>query len=462
MQEEPRSAASEVLYPMASLSMTTAAARPSSNSREPCVRPAPTAIGWLAAALLLASLPLAHAQAGPEGTAACAALKAGTGSRLAPTLIPGGYLSTAGSQLVDRRGMPVRIAAAGHFEGFRQPEEALTQIVRAGFNAVRMSWVNATLTLDIQRFDHVVEAAKRQGVKIILANHTNEPGHGPRDNWGAQQKNGLWYDVGGASDNTDGGGNRGTTSDARFLEDWVTVARHYAGNDTVIGFDLRNEPLEMPGGSSWGTGDPKTDIRLMYERVGNAILAVNPGVLIIAEGPQNYQGSAAGTGPAPWGDLTLAERAPVRLKEPNKLVYSVHDYPPYVSGAKPSSGPAKVAAMNRTWGYLVTRNIAPVWIGEMGANFDGRFEHENVIESKLWAKTLVDYLNGKLGDQGGPTFSGPEQGVSTNWWIWGYHPGEQLVGTLDKNGALLPAQLAVYSQLRQHRLCQDIAEQDKE
>lgn len=415
----------------------------------------------LAAVLLALGTPLpAHAQDRPVGAATCAALDPAARRELPSTLLPPGYLATSGSQIVDQRGIPVRIAAVGHFEGFPQPEEAVAEIVRAGFNAVRMSWVNATLRQDLQRFDPVVAAAKRRGLKLILANHTNEPGRGPQDNWGAQQKNGLWYDLGGASDDTDGGGNRGTTTDARFLADWVTVAQRYAGNDTVIGFDLRNEPLAIPRGSTWGTGDPKTDIRLMYERVGNAILAVNPHVLIIAEGPQNYRGSAAGVGPAPWGDLSLAERAPVRLNVPNRLVYSVHDYPPYVSGARPAGGPSKVAAMNRTWGYLVTRHIAPVWVGEMGANFDGSYENENVAESRLWAKTLVDYLNGRLGDLGGPTFSGPEQGVSTNWWLWGYHPGEQLVGTLDQNRALRPAQLAVYRQLRQHKLCQDIATPD--
>ncbi|OJW27414.1 MAG: hypothetical protein BGO51_21155 [Rhodospirillales bacterium 69-11] len=417
--------------------------------------------GLLAAVLLALGTPLlAHAQDAPVGVAACSALDPAARRALPSTLLPQGYLRTAGSQIVDQRGIPVRIAAVGHFEGFPQPDDTLAAIVRAGFNTVRMSWVNATLPQDLERFDPVVEAAARHGVKIILANHTNEPGHGPQDNWGAQQKNGLWYDLGGASDGTDGGGNRGTTTDARFLEDWVTVARHYAGTDTVIGFDLRNEPLAIRGGSTWGTGDPKTDIRLMYERVGNAILAVNPQVLIIAEGPQNYRGSAAGVGPAPWGDLSLAERAPVRLTVPDRLVYSVHDYPPYVSGARPAGGPAKVAAMNRTWGYLVSRGIAPVWIGEMGANFDGSYENETVAESRVWAKTLVDYLNGRLGDQGGPTFRGPEQGVSTNWWLWGYRPGEQLVGTLDATGALRPAQLAVYRQLRQHALCQDIAAQD--
>ena len=32
------------------------------------------------------------------------------------------------------------------------------------------------------------------------------------------------------------------------------------------------------------------------------------------------------------------------------------------------SGPGYVARMNNIWGWLVTGNIAPVWIGEMGSS----------------------------------------------------------------------------------------------
>jgi hypothetical protein len=68
----------------------------------------------------------------------------------------------------------------------------------------------------------------------------------------------------------------------------------------VIGYDLRNEPQSWPGSCTWGDGSD-TDIRLMYEQVGNAILAIDPDKLIICEGTQNYQSSFANVGPAPWG-----------------------------------------------------------------------------------------------------------------------------------------------------------------
>jgi aryl-phospho-beta-D-glucosidase BglC (GH1 family) len=230
-------------------------------------------------------------------------------------------------------------------------------------------------------------------------------------------------------------------TDATFLADWVAVAERYAGNPTVIGFDLRNEPLAYSGMCTWGDGNFDTDIRLMYERVGNAILAVDPGKLIITEGPQDYSTNFAGTSPAPWGDLSIAGQYPVVLNVANKLVYSIHDYPLEIAGYSPDNGPTKVAQMNNAWGYLVAQGIAPVWIGEMGSSMDASTD-------AAWAQTLVDYANGDDGSLGGPTFSAGQKGIGTDWWAWGYFPGELPDGTLSSDGSLKPDQFAVYSQLR--------------
>jgi hypothetical protein len=183
------------------------------------------------------------------------------------TLLPQGELSTKGSQIVDRNGRPVRLACIG----WNQVNEAIplerqTALMAShGFNCIRLSWVNATMQKDLVMIDRVAAAAKSQGLRLVLDNHTNEPGHGERDSWGSQQKNGLWYDQGGASDGTDGGGNPGTTTDSKFLADWENVARHYANNETVIAYDLRNEPLNYPHMSLWG-GDSDRDIRATYPR----------------------------------------------------------------------------------------------------------------------------------------------------------------------------------------------------
>ncbi len=120
----------------------------------------------------------------------------------------------------------------------------------------------------------------------------------------------------------------------------------------------------------------------MYERTGNEILAIDPTKLIICAGPLNMQHSFADPAtPAPWGDLSLAEKYPVRLSIQHKLVYTVHDYPSDIGAYKPDAGPKKVAQMNQTWGYLVRDGLAPVWIGEMGANM-------TTSDHQQWAKTL--------------------------------------------------------------------------
>ncbi len=346
----------------------------------------------------------------------------------AGTLLPSGDLTTRGSQIVDRDGHPVRLACVGWNQVYTGVplDRQTAMMARDGFNCIRFSWVNATMQRDLGSIDRVVAAASKAGLRLVLDNHTNEAGHGERDNWGAQQKNGLWYDLGGASDGTDGGGNRGTTTDAKFLTDWQTVARHYAGNPTVIGYDLRNEPLSYPHMSVWGGGSDR-DIRAMYSRVGKAIQAVDHAKLIIVEPPG-----------ADWQGIRTS---PVTLDVPGKLVYSVHEYPGEISGVKISSGPALLQHFDRMWGWVVNENLAPIFVGEMGSSMAS-------AQSKAWAATVVPYFNGTspLGlhiPPGG-------QGVSTDWWAWGYLDSQNPDGTLESDWKTpRPEQEAVYSALRQ-------------
>lgn len=363
-------------------------------------------------------------------------------------LLPPGPLHTSGSQIVDSAGRAVRLACVGLNEpNFRVSMEAQAQtMVRAGFNCIRMSWVDATKEKDLATIDRVIAAAAPAGLRLILDNHTNEAGT-PADGFGAQQNNGLWYDKGGRSDDTNGAGVPGTVTDKQFLADWVDVARHYAGNDVVIGFDLRNEPLHYRRQCTWGDGNTDTDIRLMYQRVGNAIQEIDASKLIIAEGPQNWKASFARLGPAPEGDLTLVKAKPVVLNVPNKVVYSVHEYPNY----KPNSGPAAIERMNYVWGYLVKQNIAPVWIGEMGASLDGSVDSgDDLATQRAWLATILPYLNGQDGTLGGPTFDAGQQPIGTDWWTWGNLTGQSPDGTLQDDWSTpRPEQAAAYGQLRQ-------------
>jgi aryl-phospho-beta-D-glucosidase BglC (GH1 family) len=360
------------------------------------------------------------------------------------TLFPTGYLSTAGSQIVDAGGNNVRIASVGWNQNFSNIPASVAQIAAAGFNAIRLSWVDATLATDLPRIQQVVAAATANGIKVILDHHTDEAGT-PADGYGAQQKNGLWYDVGPGTDGTNGAGITGTVTQAKFLSDWQSIARTFAGNSTVIGFDLDNEPLEQYGigatSPTWGGGAP-TDIHAMYQTVGNAIQAIDPGALIICEGPIEFSTLNS-------FDLRNAGTNPVVLNISNKVVYSAHIYPTAIGGEPVDSGAAYVANLNQSFGYLEAQNIAPVWIGEMGASLDGTADSagSGLADERAWASTLVDYLNGKDGALGGPTFSAGQQGMSTDWWDWGNLPGQYPDGTLNADGSLNAAQKAVWSQL---------------
>jgi aryl-phospho-beta-D-glucosidase BglC (GH1 family) len=278
----------------------------------------------------------------------------------------------------------------------------------------------------MKQLDEFVAECGKIGLKVIFDNHNNEATSADWEN-AAQQKNGLWFDKGPGTDGTDGAGNAGTVTAEKFKADWVAFAKHWAGNATVIGFDLRNEPCGHYKKSPpvWGGGGP-TDIHAMYQSVGNAILKVDPGALIICEGIINYQTGAY------EGDLSPARRLPVRLSDPKKLVYSVHEYPKEIGGySGPESGPGYVERMNRTWGWLIHENVAPVWIGEMGASMSSSASQE-------WGKTLLDYMNGEA--EGGPRFKPGQQPVSGDWWAWGNLNGQNPNGCVGDDGKARPEQ----------------------
>ncbi len=354
---------------------------------------------FAAAALVLMVHPIAWAQSAgaPNGDTVRPAQAASPGTRaarnVAGTLLPAGFLSARGSQIVGSDGAPVRIASvgltgmnviggrlqlAGPFHGI---DGHVTAMRRFGFNCVRVDWIDKTLEdpAAMAQLDAFVAACKKLGLKVIFDNHNNEATPADWEN-AAQQKNGLWFDTGPGTDGTDGAGNRGTVSAAKFQDDWVAFARHWSGDSTVIGFDLRNEPCaHTKTPALWGGGGP-TDIHAMYQAVGNAVLAANPDALIICEAVIDYRIGAF------EGDLSVVRKLPVALSNPAKLVYSVHEYPREIGGYKgPESGAGYIERMNTMWGWLVRENVAPVWIGEMGASMSSP-------ASRAWGQTLLEVL----------------------------------------------------------------------
>lgn len=370
-------------------------------------------------------------------------------SALPDTLLPAGFLSTRGSQIVGSDGVPVRIASVGvsgmnvvggrlQLEGpFKGIEDHVSAMVAIGFNCVRVDWIDQSLNDPgaMAQLEQFVTACKKVGLKVIFDNHNNEATSADWQN-AAQQKNGLWFDTGPGTDGTDGSGKHGTIGRRKFQKDWVTFARKWAGNSTVIGFDLRNEPCaHTPTPALWGGNGP-TDIHAMYESVGNAILKVNPDALIICESVINYNKDAY------EGDLSVVRTLPVVLRNPAKLVYSVHEYPKEIGGYRgPEFGADYISRMKKTWGWLITEDIAPVWIGEMGASMTSS-------GSQAWGHTLLDYMNGNV--VGAPKFSGSRRPIGGDWWAWGCLEGENPDGCLGKDGAVRPEQAYFIRQMLFH------------
>lgn len=319
-----------------------------------------------------------------------------------------GYLSADGASLVDAEGVVVRLTGVSWFgmetetmtvHGLwrRNWAEMIDQMAAMGFNTIRVPFSNAALRADavvtgvdealnpdlvglspVQVLDKVVERAGSLGMRVLLDRH--------RPTISAQSA--LWY--------TD------EVGEQQWIADWVMLAERYAGDPTVIGADLHNEPraegTDPEGtGACWGCADPARDWPSAAERAGEAILAVEPNWLIVVEGVSCLSGGepdrwdAEPDQPCGWwgGNLSGVRDRPVKLSRQDKLVYSAHEYASSVAHQTwfdaqdfPDNLPALWESF---WGFLRTEQIAPVFLGEFGSTLaDPR--------DAVWLAELLAYL----------------------------------------------------------------------
>jgi len=329
-----------------------------------------------------------------------------------------GYFSTLGNQIVDAEGTPVRIAAIAWFglESYdlaphglwaRNYKSMMDQMLELGFNTIRLPYCNELFDPEtqpvsinyqmnpellgksgIELIDAIVEYASEIGLRVFLDHHRSDAGVG------ALGKD-LWYTE--------------EYPEERWIDDWAMLAERYQGNPTVIGADLHNEPH---GPATWGSGVEATDWRLAAERAAAAIHAVEPGWLIIVEGVATFGGNEYWWG----GNLQGVADFPVRLDQPNKLVYSPHAYPPSIfdqSWFNDPNYPENLAALwDDMWGYIYFEEIAPILLGEWGS----RFENPDDL---LWLDKMALYLNGdRSGGDGTTSLPEGQQGMSWSWWSW--------------------------------------------
>jgi hypothetical protein len=279
-------------------------------------------------------------------------------------------LSASGRYIVDARGRRVRLAGVNWYGAHEDDGVApgldrtdrrtlARRIALLGFNSVRLPfslWMTEQVTpvpdgylaanpdlsgsTPMQVYDACVEALTGAGLIVIPNCHTLDAGWCCSEN----DESGLWFND--------------RWPAAAFFAAWRDMAVRYRSNPLVAGMDIMNEPRRSRVGGrvftpAWGNGSA-TDIATMYTAVGNLIHEVSPDVLIICEG-LDYA-----------ADLTGVASHPVRLERPGKVVYSLHDYSWFHPAELPRA--AYLEHMERAGGYLLSRQIAPVWIGEFGSD----------------------------------------------------------------------------------------------
>ena len=340
-----------------------------------------------------------------------------------------GFWHTSGNQILDANNQPVRIAGINWY-GFEttravaggltsQDYKSILQAIHAqGYNTIRIPLSNQVvespavpsaisyangINSDLQGLnslgilDKIVAYAATQNLRVILDNHRSEAGD-------SAESNGLWF--------------TGAYPESAWINDWTSLARRYAGNTTVIGFDLRNEPHNAnSGGACWDCGSAN-DWHLAAQRAGNAVLAVNPNLLIFVEGTDAYNNDYYWWG----GNLQGVQNSPVNLSVPNHLVYSAHEYGPreyqqWWFNSNTTYSTLYSVWLNH-WGFISQNNIAPIWIGEFGTTNNSSDIQNNTAGSEgQWFQSLIQYLNSD-------TF--------LSWTYWALN-GEDAYGLLDSN-----------------------------
>lgn len=374
------------------------------------------------------------------------------------------WLHVGGNQILDAQGNKVWLTGANWF-GFNTSERVLhglwsvnlestiNAIAGRGINLLRVpistellhEWQNgvttiaqinshANPTLDgastLEVFDALVTASRNAGLKILLDVHGADA-----DNMGHIYP--TWY--------------KGEFTDEVFYSTWEWVTERYKNDDTIIAFDLENEPHGKPwADADYAKWDNSTDVnnwKYACETAANRVLDINPNMLVMCEGIESYPKEGNSWNSASdadfhnnwWGgNLRGVKDFPVDLGDrQSQFMYSPHDYGPLVfkqpwfyPGFNKESLYQDVWKDN--WMFIHEDNIAPLLIGEWGGFMDGGDNEtwmlamqELIIEHGLhhtfWA------INPNSGDTGGL--------LDNSWVTWDEEKYAILKPTLWQNNA---------------------------
>lgn len=276
----------------------------------------------------------------------------------------------------------------------------------------------------LQIFDRTLELANKLGLKILLDVHSAKA-----DNSGHVAP--LWYDA--------------TYTEEVFYETWEWVADRYKNNDTLIAFDLENEPHgtahSTADAARWDNSDHPNNWKRVAQEAATRILAVHPKVLILIEGVEVYPRDGVNWDSKneddyffTWwgGNLMGVADYPVTVPgHQSQIMYSPHDYGPSVwpqdwfyEGFNKDTLIADVWYDN--WLYIHDEEISPLLIGEWGGHMDGGDNQHWMTELRdMMVEKKIHHtfwcINPNSGDTGGL--------VQYDWSSW----DEEKYGLFEKS-----------------------------
>ncbi|MFJ4326758.1 glycoside hydrolase family 5 protein [Streptomyces tricolor] len=242
----------------------------------------------------------------------------------------------------------------------------------------------------LEVYDAVVDALSRSGFAVVLNNHTNTSrwccGVDGNERWNSGQ------------------------STARWVDDWVFMARRYASVPRVVGADLYNEVRrDVLDDPNWGRGDDHDWYAAAQLAADRILTEADPRLLIVIEGI-NWTGVPVDGLPHGRPVLSPARTLSHTLVDARKLVHSAHFYGytgPHHSGATgigethdpryQDLSPAELAAALDDEAFFVTENgrhhTAPVWVSEFGIG-----SGETNPAARAWFGHVTDYFAGHEAD----------------------------------------------------------------
>lgn len=283
-------------------------------------------------------------------------------------------------------------------------EWAAGEYPKANYNNAYNKELNSMNSLEI--FDYFLKLAETNGIKVLIDIHsaqTDPSGHMAN----------LWY--------TD------KVSADEYLAALKWAANRYRDNDTIIAYDLKNEPHGTPEegkkAAVWNGSKSDNNWKYMAERAALTVLKENPDVLVLVEGVEAYPIDIKANGDYSsklgedyyfnwWGgNLRGVRDFPVELgKYEDKLVYSPHDYGPTVYKQPWFEDDFDENSLMKdcwrdNWFYIYEDDIAPLLIGEWG----GFMKEPNLKWMTCLRQLIKDNhlnhtfwcLNANSGDTGG-------------------------------------------------------------